>query len=329
MLVAVVASLTAACGDHQERGPQQAAQAFLDAVAAGRADDALALVRLGPYYGSEDGPDLRLVTDEVLARAVRDAPITEITTDQRSVDPRYSAVVSVTYRIGGRPVADTYAMVYVGGRWLVDEELPMLPAFTNHPEGVVTTVNGVVVPSDPDDGRVRTDMPVLPGLYRFGVDNPLLGVDHADVTVAGLHSAGETGALSDPPAVGPRAFLNESGREQVLAAVVDQLALCLDGTATDCAVDSYDTRWPDIVAAGSVAPGSTDLASTAPDWQGCRWSTYGSQQAVCVDDIYVAVPATVRMLDGSAGTVLVEIIGYVADISDPDSIGVTFRLPGI
>jgi len=338
LLVGVVASTVVACSD-TPGSARRAAQAFLDAVAAGRATEALALVREPTVYG-QPVADRSLLTDEALAPAVREAPITHIEASLREGSTRDGrAVVDVTYDIDGQRTADSYQMVRDGGQWFVGEALPTLPAFTNHPSGVAVTVNGVLVADrGSQEDSQSTNVPVLPGRYRFGTDSPLLAVDHAQVIVTSLHTYGGAtagnmiGTGGRLPVAGPRAYLTEAGREQVAAAAEETLVSCLAGTgAAPCGRDNDRlTQWPPVVegTASTILPGSTDLAATAPDWQGCRLPHPLDQTltALCVDGIYTAAPVTIRTLDGGTAAGLVEVVGYDADISDPDDIQINLWL---
>jgi hypothetical protein len=340
----------------QAHSPQQAAQAFLDAVAAGQADDALTFL-LDPAYSE-------LTTDAVLAQAVRDAPITQITTSLRDGATeddaaKGHAVVDVAYRIGGQDITDSYKMAKDGEYWFIDEALPTTPAFTSHPEGVAITINDVVVVSEEYAPIVRRSVvdtsevksaSVLPGLYRFGVDNPLLSVDGAEFTVTGLHtyitemtgSGTVTGRISNGgnttegtylapgylSVVGPHLRLTETGRQKVAVAAQEKLSSCLSGTVRDsCSMDDMYT-WPPMIEGttlSSIIPGSTDLTTTRPDWQACQ-ASFRTVLSICAGGIYVAVPVTVQTWDGNIVTFILEVVGYTADISDPDNIEVAFML---
>jgi len=70
----------------------------------------------------------------------------------------------------------------------------------------------------------------------------------------------------------------------------------------------------------SLEPGSTDLATTQPDWRVCRWP-HAQATGVCVDGIWVA--ARVALAGGQSSGTRIR-VGYGADISDPDQIRVVF-----
>lgn len=287
--------------------PERAASAFLDSVSAGRADDALAFLHDPPR-------DRVLLTDAVLAESMRLAPVTQVTASVREGGASDWAAVDVAYRIGGQRVTDTYDVVRVGKYWFVHETLPVMPLFLDHPDGVAVTVDGAVATGDIGGSSV------LPGRYRLGLDNPLLEVEAAEVTVIGLHGPITTS--------GPHARLTDAGRRKVAAAAAETLDGCLTATTLDstCGLTRWDapdtTRLAAGTATGSLLPGSTDLVTTTPDWHGCRDEPLSG--AVCADGIYVAMSVVTATTDGGTESFLVQIVGYTADISDPDHVRITF-----
>lgn len=369
VVVGAVVGLVTACGGSgratpgRAGSPEQAARGFLEAVAGGHAGDALAYLLHPPDATT-------LTTDAVLAKAVRDAPITHITANQRN---DRSTIVDVTYRMSGKQVSDSYRMAKRDGSWFIDEKLPTIPSFANLPDGVPITVNGVVVSYGdardqdyPDFGDATL---VLPGLYRFGINNPLLGVDSAQFVVDGMHPSysrrgGSASSREGVPTIsgdiigdvtvdgkkttislknvlspGPRAYVTEEGRRRVVAAAEKELGSCLSGAETGSCGRSavLGVEWPPVAPGtttiSSIVPGSTDLGATAPEWQSCLWSLPVTTDlfsrpadSICSEDIYIVVRATVDLPGGGTGKALVEIIGYTADVTDPNNIKITFAL---
>ncbi|MCL2424036.1 MAG: hypothetical protein FWD11_09155, partial [Micrococcales bacterium] len=219
LVVVLVTACTASTNPGKARGPEQAARAFVEAIGSGRAGDALALLRVQPV-------DRALVTDDVLADAVRELAISGVTATARGGDGR-SRLVDVAYTIGDEHVTDTYTVVRIGQHWFVDEILPTVPVFSDRPGYAAVTVNGKdVVPTDPDQFRPQpSGTPILPGRYRFGLDHPMLDVERADFTITSLHAAATlTGD-------GPKARLTPDASTQVAAAAAQAMDACLDVTA--------------------------------------------------------------------------------------------------
>lgn len=336
-LVGIVVSMVTACDDDpavagQARSPEQAAQGLLDAVRAGRATEALAFLRVQPL-------DRALLTDEVLTDAVRQAPITHVATKLRRGKQDSRRRVDVTYRVDGQRVADTYTVVQVGRYWFVDETLPTVPVFDDHPGYAAATVSQTVV-TTPDRYDRSTAVlepaatPVLPGRYRFGLDHPLLDVEAAEFTVTSLHAP--VTLTGD----GPHARLADDGGAQVAAAAEAALTSCLDVTTlrTGCSFgfstgtwrvdDAHGThqfRPVENTATWSIDPGSTDLATTVPLWQTCEWFAPSTGDlSVCVEGALIIARAAVRTTTGGTESLTVQIVGYAADLSDPDHIQIAF-----
>ncbi len=361
VLVGLVVGAVPACTAGSAPEPEQAARAFLDAVGEGRAVDALGYLRTPPS-------DRTLLTDAVLADAVRQAPITDVTASARGGGDR-RRLVDVSYEIGGRRVTDTYATVQVGDRWLVDETLPAVPGFDDRPGGVAVTVSGLPVAplrvydpfngrwsaGVPSDGAVLTSAsdpgatagtPVLPGRYQFSLDHPLLDVERAEFTVTSLHAPV---TMADQA---PRTRMTDEGKTRTVAAAETALTTCVQVTTlAACGLGFSDTSiigslardadpsfsLVENTATWSVDPGSTDLSTTAPEWSPtcARTSLRDGSPGACVSGIHIELRVTAKttMPDVPGRTTpprratesLSEVIvGYTADISDPDNIRVKF-----
>jgi len=332
VIVGLVLGVITACAGSstapgQARSAERAAQAFLEAVGSGRAGDALAFLRVQPL-------DRTLLTDDVLADAVRSAAITEVTATERG-GAKHERMVDVAYRIGGERVTDTYMTVQVGQYWFVDETLPTVPLFDDRPGYADVTVSGKTV-AMADQGSYVTEpssTPILPGRYEFGLDNPLLDVDRAEFTVTSLHaSAVLTGS-------GPQARLTDDGRVRVVTAAKEKLDACMETTMlhTSCGIndstdwtlvrDSHGTRsyrLVDNTVVWSLDPGGTDLSATAPDWQTCRWFYPSPGRGVCTDGLVVLVHMTAATTAGTTEVNESQIVGYAADLADPDHIRIVF-----
>lgn len=323
VLAGLLVCLAPACADSGRAStPERAARGFLAAVAAGKATDALAFLRLAP-------PDRRLLTDEVLADAVSRAPVTQIVAAQRGGGDARHATVDVAYQVDGLPVTDTYEMVRAGGEWFLDEPLPTVPEYSDHPAGVDVMVGGVVTEAGGSARRTS----VLPGRYQLSLDHSMLTVSAADFTVPSLHgSVVMTGN-------GPQTHLTPDASKKVATAAADTLTACLAVTTlrTACGFsadmdgafvqDSHGRRTielaADSTATWSLEPGGTDLATLLPDWGACG-QPYEEKVGVCVNGIRVAARFVVRSRAGVDETFTRARTGYLADISDPDQIRIVF-----
>lgn len=129
--------------------PEIVLESYLQALANGDSERALSLCRTVP--GSSE------INDRLLDASVAAAPLTSIQVSRVAVNGRNRLLVPATFRLGGRQVRESYALVQLRGSWQVDDgwievDLGEPPAA----DGVVT-VNGLRVPA----GRVA----LFPGRY--------------------------------------------------------------------------------------------------------------------------------------------------------------------
>jgi len=321
----------------QARSPEQAVEGFLKAVGAGHATDALSFLVVQPT-------DRTLLTDEVLADAAQ--PIEQITTRLRG-GPDDERAVDVSYTVEGQRVTDTYQTVRLGQFWFVDELLPTVPSFSDHPDFAAVTVAGkkVTTDTDPTGSQAPTGTRLLPGRYQLAVDHPLLTVENAEFTVTSLHAP--VSLTGD----GPHAHLTAAAQQAVVQTAQDTLTSCLDTTELRTACGFGLSPGPWVVGSLSAPEqtrkftleenastwsldlgGPADLAATRPDWRACRWSSWSSMaqqqpKSVCVDsfDTMVRVHVSTRTTTGTTETNALPVNGFTADIRDPDNIRVYFR----
>jgi len=305
------------------QGAERAARAFLHAVASGRADDALDLLRVQPV-------DRTLLTDDVLAAAVGDVAISQVKARSRggSNDHR---MVDVAYHVGDQRVTDTYTTVRIGTSWFIDETLPGVPEFGDRPGYVTALVAGKQVRVGYADWYgPEPGTPLLFGKYQFDLDHPMFEVDRPEFTVTSLHApATFTGA-------GPHARLTAEARAQVAGAATDKLAACvalttlrtpclsyLMGTVVDGRRSSY--QLVDNTSTWSLDAGGTNLAATVPDWQTCTAGYSRGERGVCADGLALFVHMAARTTAGTTSRAYVsQVIGYSADLRDPDDIRIVF-----
>ncbi|MCL2468255.1 MAG: hypothetical protein FWF02_01255 [Micrococcales bacterium] len=325
-VVALVVGLAGCVGSARPaQGAEQAARAFLHAIASGRTDDAVDLLRVQPL-------DRTLVTDDVLVDALRDLAISQVTARARGGED--TRMVDVAYRVGDQRVTDTYQMVRIGTSWFVDETLPLVPYFDDRPAYATATVGGKeVVLANPHSYPPEPGTPVLFGRYQFALDHPMFEVDRAEFTVTSLHAPVRlTGA-------GPQARLTADARTQVAAASKEKLDGCVTLTTlqTPCmghsmgeilVRDSHGKRWYTLVdntSTWSLDRGGTDLATTVPDWQTCTDQFSRSERAICAYGLAIFVHMNARTTAGATEVNVDQVIGYSADLRDPDNIRIVFH----
>ncbi len=185
----------------QAAGASSAVQGYLEALANGDAASALAYAVVPPGDDS-------LLTNDVLAPGLRQAPITDIevaagagTAEAQSVD--------ANYRIGYQPVSATFAVTKIGTTWMLADVATSLNR-TDLP-GVALTINGVPV----EDDVIR----LFPGSYTLESSDPRITLSDASFLVQ---------SPSDyPDTTGVNASLSSEGRDAIRAAAQKKLASCL------------------------------------------------------------------------------------------------------
>jgi len=156
----------------QATTPQAAVQGFLQAVAAGNADDALS------FHPSLVTGDVSFLTDDVLAASNAINPITEIVATLRLDGSKETALVDASYRLGSTAVETTYEVIEKDGYYFAVDVFGRVSmgAFSG-PRG---DINGLPWPAK------SATFKMFPGTYRISIDNPLLVLTSDDTfTVTG------------------------------------------------------------------------------------------------------------------------------------------------
>lgn len=145
--------------------PKAAVETYLNALAAGDASTALKAAVTPPTETS-------LLTNEVLAASQRRAPITNIVVKDASGSS--SAVVPVTYQLGGKPVTASFPTQKIGNEWrLVTITRDVQLAGIDH---VSVTLNGVPVTE-------AAHLTLFPGSYLLASANDRLSVTGGEFLV--------------------------------------------------------------------------------------------------------------------------------------------------
>lgn len=179
--------------------PQEAVQGYLDALAGGHADDALA-------FGADLPPDTTFLTDAVLAATHKKSPITGVT-----VQPAAEGDTSVkaTYKIGGTAVSTSIPVVKLGQAWYVQN---VTGSIDLTPLGSVPAkVAGV-------DTRGAFTIDVFPGSYTVASTDPAVSLSKATVVVK---NPGDTKKAK------PKVAISDKGVKKIQAAAKKKLDSCL------------------------------------------------------------------------------------------------------
>ena len=183
--------------------PADAVQGYLQALAAGDAEEAVS-------YAAEPPADDTLLTPEVFAQARRAAPISDIAVEPPGgVNP---GSVNASYQLAGEHVDETFTVREVGGAWKIEKVAAEVDIGLARALKVPVVVNGVRVKSD--------TLYALPGAYTFTTGLKTLSWGANDVvTVSGPNAPVDTYKLNPQ--------LTKSGRSALIAATKKNFTTCL------------------------------------------------------------------------------------------------------
>jgi hypothetical protein len=268
VLLLVLVGLTIGLVNSRLMGPQRLAQDYLDALADGRAADALALVPSAEDPDADDylPVDTTLLTDEAYAAATDRPTGGRVTRVERD---GATATLTLRYRQGGSEVTQQIEAERVGTRWGIFDRWELRAtvygriALLSGGEGV--TANDVALP----DGYWG-DAVALPGTYTFrGGSSQWLDGQDVGITVAGTEPVQLRGPLTVP---------TEALRTQAGVLVEDFLARCVAATVAepeDCPIaapalhDASAVTWtldvaPEYRLVESALGDSYTVRGTAP-----------------------------------------------------------------
>lgn len=202
-------------GPSAEQRPEAVVEKYLQALADGDSETALALLSTKPT-------DRDLLTDEALAASNKLGAIDDIVvtlpkgTDLRSGD----ADVTADYTIGGKPVTGEFTVVdYKGdGSWEIQRGTVDL-YIGSRLEGLPAQINGIAIDND--------SITVFPGTVELTVDNP-------NYTLSGTTTA----IISDPSdyssdGLDPKVGLSDAGLAAFRQAITDSVNTCLASKSLD------------------------------------------------------------------------------------------------
>jgi hypothetical protein len=142
--------------------PSDAVKAYLEAIASGNAEAAIALSDTAPT-------DATFLTDEVLQASNKLAPITEIEVPE--VDDEYAYRVAASFKLGKQQVDENFSVTKAGDTWKLREgfnDIDLSSRSRNFP----LIINGVQAKT--------TKVRLFPGAYQFttGSENVSWGEDN-------------------------------------------------------------------------------------------------------------------------------------------------------
>jgi len=283
--------------------PQAAVRGYLQALAAGSANDALSFVSSVPGDGT-------FLNDGVLAASNAINPITNIVATQNAGGTKQNATVDATFNIGDTSADVQYSVEQVDKYYFVSNAFGSVKLDGLLDSGVDVNLNGVDVTT-----ASSSQVPLFPGAYETAPANPLL-----------VNTSNSTITVTDPNGMyAPTVTLGTAPDFQTqLATLTDQvLQSCLaeDAIYTSChfgTQDPYDnTTNEDIVAKPGGANWSYD--GTTPDLSGTTFSWDPSDPTTATADVTIKVKLSISATNGYDYHGTFTLTAVTIDFSDPDN----------
>ena len=183
--------------------PSDAVKAYLDALAANNATQALALSKEVPA-------DKTFLTDDMLKQSSTRAPITDINVPE--VDGEYTYTVSASYKVGKQAFNEDFSVEKSGNDWKVREGYVDMNLSSARNRTLPMLINGVAV---------KTDKVLLfPGSYEFTTGSKWVDYGNENTVVVG-------GPTDYPSASKIQPTLTETGYNEVIKLGKAALNACL------------------------------------------------------------------------------------------------------
>ena len=291
----------------QDPGPVEAVSGFLQAVAQGRASDALA-------YLSRTPTNTTFLNDQALAAmAAADLMTVGEVTEPDWQPGETTATVTADLTIDQQTELIEYYVSATADGWrLTPNNLATLILAGHLPPGLAVTLNGITV----SDADLKAGFPVFPGSYDLCLPNPFLTLAVAHFVVS------DQADLADLPYDGNVEFAPDAGSRltSVAQTKLDDCLAAHELTPVDCGfeisgLDGSGTPNPDTARFILL---SSDLASA--DWQMDSASYLAASAA-----INIKVQLDVRDTRGNRYRGTDTVSAVEIDFADPDNPRVIFR----
>ena len=279
--------------------PKEAVEGFLNALADGDAETALA-------YTQEPPRDTTFLTDDVLQAMNKAHPITDINVDMEDAVQSFG-YGTATYKLGDQAVTWPVEVQQYHDRWLM-QDVTGTADFSVLGENLALQIDGVDVP-DP------SSVTLFPGQYDVTTANPMLTLGKTPLTVEFPGMPADTYNL--------KLAISSDGTKKIQAAAEKKLDGCLKQKSLkpkNCGfgVDSpTGKKVRDSSIAWTLEAGGDKISKIKPE------IGYGNPT---VTRVYVNIPIkfTCTMTTGEHeyGTVYVGTV--TADFTDPDKLAISF-----
>lgn len=180
-----------------------AVKGYLDALAAGQAEAALA-------FGNDQPADKTFLTDAVLAESVKRAPITDIVVPEVADENAYQ--VSATYKIGGQAVNQSFSVRKEGDAFQLSDTTQDVSLGSVQSNTVPMLINGVKVTTE--------KVTLLPGSYA--VTSGLTNINYGPKSTILIKSPQDYAPIELTPT------LTKAGSAAFVKAAKSAMAKCVD-----------------------------------------------------------------------------------------------------
>lgn len=178
-------------------------RAYLQALAAGQAETALAL-------GESQPADKTFLTDAVLAASNKQAPITAVNVPE--VTSEYTSRVSASYKMGNQAINEDFSVSKEGEGYRLRETYASLDLSYKRAKTLPMIINGVEVKTD--------EINLFPGTYAFTTGNPNISYGTENrVVIKGPQDYAQTSKI--------KPTLTEAGEAAYVKAAKSALDKCL------------------------------------------------------------------------------------------------------
>jgi hypothetical protein len=293
-------------GGQKQSTPTNVLTAYLEAVAAGKAEEAL-------NYFLNPPTDRSFLTDEVLAYSKQLAPITDISVEEGYSSDRSSTDwISFSYRIGTFVVTDSALMQKFDGKWFIDDSLPTIDLEYRAEMGIGMTLNGVAT-----DGIERSyrGSPVFPGTYEFKITHPMFEIQGISQFKVGRW-------VEDSDLEWDFVVLKESAVAKLDAAAKKALDACLALQT----VESPQCGFDPIKLEGGATPDLTTVRHelTSGNLNDLSWRPDYSNLLSIKAYVFLRVTTTLNDTNGKSYKSNEYVSGVQIDVSDAENLVVTF-----
>jgi len=292
----------------QAKAPEAAVRGYLQAIAAGNAEDALSFAAVSPI-------DMTYLTDEMLAASLAINPITEITvTLDEMIGSKY-AYLSASYQIGSTTVNASFHAEKFDKYFLIDDVACAVGIYGYGSEGPPMTINGQPI-SLSDDFSARVYL--FPGSYVLEQGNPYLTISDNQFLVT---------SPSDHPDADYKLSLREDVGPEFADLAIKTLKACMKEktTFTTCGFGSILPIYKGKPLPIKSSTIKWSFSGSAPDYSNVEFNYYLSHPLQAEAYRGASLRLDVKGTDGKSYYLNTRVSSVKIDFSDPNNLKVIFN----